>query len=93
MAIYVLYAPQPTDESAEGSIPPTDSLPLVLDEETQFRCANFVQAEIDHFGEDLEENNLTEEEQDDDEQTEEGAATGKGGRKLAGIIFEFLPPY
>lgn len=45
---------------------PTAALPLTLDDDSQYRCASFVQAEIERYAEELEElSPLTEDESED----------------------------
>ena len=56
MNLHILFAPvQATDDVA---VPPTAAMPLTLDEETQYRCAGFVQAEIERYAELLHGGNL-----------------------------------
>lgn len=54
--LHVLFAPtQPTVADAEGEAgEEADPLSLVLDDETQYRCAGYIQAEIERFAELLE---------------------------------------
>ncbi|KAI0795779.1 hypothetical protein C8Q75DRAFT_747433 [Abortiporus biennis] len=66
MNIHILFCPALT-VAPDGSDLPTASLSLILDEEVQFRCAGFVQAEIERYAEDLEEHSPHEDTASDDE--------------------------
>jgi cohesin complex subunit SA-1/2 len=73
--LHVLFcSTQPT--AADGSPLPTASFALKLDDEVQYRCAGYVQAEIERY---IEENNLhsppDHEEDGDDEGEDENANT------------------
>ncbi|KAJ7216553.1 hypothetical protein GGX14DRAFT_441986 [Mycena pura] len=62
---------------------PAEKMSISLDDEVQFRCAGYVQAEIERYAETLAETD--EEEQDDDDEDEEiENATGDEGRSNAG---------
>jgi hypothetical protein len=53
MTLHVLFAPgSPIAEEVEGE-DETTALALSLDDETQYRCAGFVQAEIERYAEHL----------------------------------------
>lgn len=54
MNLHILFAP-PQPDADDANVPPTATLPLTLDEEVQYRCAGFVQAEIERYAEDMEE--------------------------------------
>ena len=53
MNLHILFAP-PQADIHDASIPPTATLPLTLDEEVQYRCAGFIQAELERHAEDME---------------------------------------
>jgi cohesin complex subunit SA-1/2 len=50
MTVLVLFSPSQTT-AADGSPWPTASLAISLDDEVQYRCAGFIQAQIEHFAE------------------------------------------
>jgi cohesin complex subunit SA-1/2 len=50
MTLHILFCPMQTI-AADGGLFPTASLTLTLDDEVQYRCAGFVQAEIEKFAE------------------------------------------
>lgn len=52
MNIHILFCPARTI-AADGGLLPTASLALSLDDEVQYRCAGFIQAEIELFSEDI----------------------------------------
>jgi cohesin complex subunit SA-1/2 len=54
MTIHVLFAPV---QGVEGDIPllPSTIIPVKLDDEAQFRCAEYIQTEIERYAEELEE--------------------------------------
>ncbi|GBE83439.1 hypothetical protein SCP_0504880 [Sparassis crispa] len=54
MHLHTLFYPG-ASIAPDGSRLPTASLPLELGDEVQYRCAGFVQAEIEHYAEQLEE--------------------------------------
>jgi cohesin complex subunit SA-1/2 len=51
MNIHILFCPARTI-APDGRLLPTASLALTLDDEVQYRCAGFIQAEIEQFSED-----------------------------------------
>jgi cohesin complex subunit SA-1/2 len=52
MTLHILFCnTQAVD--ADGEAPPIASLALTLDDEVQFRCAGFIQAEIERYAEDV----------------------------------------
>ncbi|KAI0074611.1 hypothetical protein K474DRAFT_1765478 [Panus rudis PR-1116 ss-1] len=69
MHIEILFCP-PRGEGLNS--PPTTLLALTMDDETQYRCAGFVQAEIERYAEELEEL-APDEEEDEDEDDDEDA--------------------
>ncbi len=68
MNLDILFCPAQT-VAPDGSDLPTAALALTLDDETQYRCAGFVQAEIERYAEELDENKS--EDGDSDEQDSE----------------------
>ena len=54
MTLHILFASS-AEEDAEGKPLPLSSLALSLSDELQYRCAGFVQAEIERYAEELEE--------------------------------------
>lgn len=54
MNLHILFAP-PQEDADRAQLPPTARMPLTLDEEVQYRCAEFIQAEIERYAEDTEE--------------------------------------
>ncbi|CCM03065.1 uncharacterized protein FIBRA_05185 [Fibroporia radiculosa] len=53
MNLHILFCPAQSMAS-DGSRLPTASLPLSLDDEVQYRCAGFIQAEIERYADELE---------------------------------------
>ena len=82
MNIHILFCPAQSI-AADGSALPTASLALSLDEEAQYRCAGFVQAEIERYAEEMEEltpvNTEEEEPASDDQAEDRGSAKPKKG--------------
>lgn len=68
MNLHILFCPAQT-VAPDGSDLPTAALALTLDDEAQYRCAGFVQAEIERYAEELDENKS--EDGDSDEQDSE----------------------
>ncbi|KAI0943593.1 hypothetical protein AcW1_002723 [Taiwanofungus camphoratus] len=54
MHLHILFCPAQSI-APDGSRLPTSSLPLTLNDEVQYRCAGFIQAEIERYAEELEE--------------------------------------
>jgi cohesin complex subunit SA-1/2 len=52
MILHTLFCPTQTI-AADGSPLPTASLALVLDDETQYRCAGYIQSEIERFADEI----------------------------------------
>jgi hypothetical protein len=52
MNLYILFCPS-QKVGADGSMLPIAQLALTLDDEAQYRCAGFVQAEIERYAEDI----------------------------------------
>ncbi|KAF9817346.1 hypothetical protein IEO21_03487 [Rhodonia placenta] len=88
MNLHILFCPSQS-VAPDGSRLPTAALPLSLDDEVQYRCAGFIQAEIERYAEELEdalpaaERGSEDEEQSGDSQSEEERPT-KGGKTTAG---------
>lgn len=83
MNLHILFSPAQT-ASADGSASPTASLALTLDEEVQYRCAGFVQAEIERYAEELEvqspqDDGDSDEDGSDDQGDDRGSAQPKKG--------------
>lgn len=89
----MLFAPTPRqseDEAEEG----VDMLALTLDDETQYRCAGYIQAEIERFAELLEDDAAartgtpskrgSDDEQASEEDEEEGNTRSKSKEKEKG---------
>lgn len=53
MNLHVLFAPEVIDLSGPSPSPISAMRALTLDDEVQYRCAGFVQAEIERFAEEL----------------------------------------
>ena len=75
MNLHILFCPAQSI-APDGRELPTAALALTLDDETQYRCAGFVQAEIERYAEQLDENGsdgIESDEQDSErEQSEDG---------------------
>ncbi|KAI0672301.1 hypothetical protein C8Q78DRAFT_1026321 [Trametes maxima] len=90
LTLHILFCPSETT-APDGSRLPTAALPLSLDDEVQYRCAGFVQAEIERYAEEIAEAAPEEEagsDEDSDEQEEqsepEEQPKGKKGRVTKG---------
>ena len=59
MNLHILFCPVQAEEQP-GPASATSMLSLVLDDEVQYRCAGFVQAEIERYADELAENNQAE---------------------------------
>jgi cohesin complex subunit SA-1/2 len=55
MNLHILFCPAQSI-SPDGSALPTAAMALPLDDEVQYRCAGFVQAEIERYAEELHKN-------------------------------------
>jgi cohesin complex subunit SA-1/2 len=64
---------------------PAQKMAMSLDDEVQFRCAGYVQAEIERYAESLVEPDAGEEDEDEDEEEndsgDEGSDAGDDGKK------------
>ena len=88
MNLHILFCPSQST-APDGTPLPTASLALTLDEETQFRCAGFVQAEIERYAEELDQSSPhdsddSEAEGSDDQDEGHGRGSAhpkKGGKK------------
>ena len=86
MNIQILFCPAQS-VAPDGSPLPTAALALTLEEETQYRCAGFMQAEIERYAEDLEELSAPEDDsadgasQDDAEGRPKKGNNGNGNNK------------
>ncbi|KAI0752734.1 hypothetical protein C8Q80DRAFT_1248983 [Daedaleopsis nitida] len=88
LTLHILFCATETT-APDGSRLPTAALPLSLDDEVQYRCAGFVQAEIERYAEEFapaapEEHASSEEEDEEDEPEPEEPAKGKKGRGKKG---------
>lgn len=92
MNLHVLFCPTET-VGPDGSAFPTAPLALSLDDEVQYRCAGFIQAEIERYAEELGETVPTLDkgsDEGDSSESEDGllAKAGKGnlrrGKKAKG---------
>lgn len=72
MNLHILFCPAQS-LTADGGQLPTASLPLSLDDETQYRCAGFIQAEIERYADELEQA-LPAPERDGDEDEDSNAS-------------------
>lgn len=76
MNLHILFCPAQST-APDGSLLPTASLALTLDDETQYRCAGFVQAEIERYAEELDEISQAEEDVSEEEGTDDQAEDDK----------------
>lgn len=85
MNLHILFCP-PT----EGTVLPTSVIALSLEDEVQYRCAGFVQAEIERYADELEElapnadDGSEEEESDGEESGNESRPRRKKGKRSRG---------
>jgi len=100
MNIHILFCPARTI-ATNGGLLPTASLALTLDDEVQYRCAGFIQAEIERFSEVIGVDVSAADDNSDEESTSEDELHGandqpkvrKGGKKDgAEGNFHFLQP-
>ncbi|KAI0698963.1 hypothetical protein C8T65DRAFT_719862 [Cerioporus squamosus] len=89
LTLHILFCATETT-APDGSRLPTAALPLSLDDEVQYRCAGFVQAEIERYAEELAERapeehaSSGEDEDEEEEPAHEEPARGKKGRGKKG---------
>ncbi|CDO77437.1 hypothetical protein BN946_scf184857.g44 [Trametes cinnabarina] len=85
LTLHILFCPSETT-MPDGTRLPTAALPLSLDDEVQYRCAGFVQSEIERYAEEIAEPSSEEadgsevESDDENEQSEPERTKGKRGR-------------
>ena len=82
MNLHILFCPVQAEEQP-GPASATSMLSLVLDDEVQYRCAGFVQAEIERYADELVENNQAEndnESSSSESSEDENQETTKGKR-------------
>ena len=77
MNLHILFC-----QPSEGTVLPTSVLAITLADEVQYRCAGFVQAEIERYADALEEES-PEEEDEDEESDRDSEDEGKSKRKKA----------
>jgi cohesin complex subunit SA-1/2 len=86
MNIHVLFCPTET-VAADGASFPIASLALSLDDEVQYRCAGFIQAEIERYAEELGETTPSAETSsdgdDDSSESDDDQAAVKGKKNRA----------
>lgn len=88
MNLHVLFCP--TEKvGADGASFPIASLALSLDDEVQYRCAGFIQAEIERYAEELGEatsevQNGSDDDDASSESEDESAPAAKGKKAKAG---------
>ncbi|KAI0356888.1 hypothetical protein OH77DRAFT_1423133 [Trametes cingulata] len=88
LTLHILFCPSETT-APDGTRLPTAAVPLSLDDEVQYRCAGFVQAEIERYAEEIaepepEEEAGSEEDSDGEEEQEEADEQPKGKKGRAG---------
>ncbi|KAH9934133.1 uncharacterized protein B0H18DRAFT_1207681 [Fomitopsis serialis] len=88
MNLHILFCPTQSI-APDGSRLPTASLPLSLDDETQYRCAGYIQAAIERYADELEEASPSEgrrsdEDEDSNASDPENDGPAKGGKTTAG---------
>ncbi|OBZ76095.1 Cohesin subunit psc3 [Grifola frondosa] len=79
MTLHILFCPAESI-APDGSRLPTASLPLTLEDEVQYRCAGFVQAEVERYAEELAETSGGETSSSEDEDVSDGEHTDDEGR-------------
>lgn len=70
LTLHILFCATETT-APDGSRLPTAALPLSLDDEVQYRCASFVQAEIESYAEEIAEETPEEHESSEDDNEDE----------------------
>lgn len=88
MNLHILFCPAQS-VAPDGSPLPTAALALTLNDETQYRCAGFVQAEIERYAEELSESGHTDQEDNEidseqDQSEDDEQAKPKRKEKLKG---------
>ncbi|KAA1471951.1 hypothetical protein DENSPDRAFT_148019 [Dentipellis sp. KUC8613] len=78
MQLHILFCPPQSAETATEN-PPTSFFSLTLDDEVQYRCVGFVQAEIERYAEELEEDDSESQESEDEEEQ----SNSEGGQERA----------
>ncbi|KAI0703063.1 hypothetical protein BC835DRAFT_1319789 [Cytidiella melzeri] len=82
MNLHILFCPAQSI-APDGSALPTAALAMTLDDENQYRCAGFVQAEIERYAEELN-NNADAEPASDGEDSEQDRSEGEEEREGKG---------
>lgn len=83
MNLHILFCPSQSI-LPDGSRLPTASLPLSLDDEVQYRCAGFIQAEIERYGDELDDGaSAPDKGSEDDEDESDGSQSEGDGRGKA----------
>jgi cohesin complex subunit SA-1/2 len=89
MILHTLFCPTQT-VAADGSPMPTASLALTLDDEVQYRCAGYIQSEIERFAEEINDgtqaaaNNSEDEDSSGEEDEDRAAPKAKKGKPSKG---------
>ena len=96
MNLHVLFCPTET-VGPDGASFPIASLALSLDDEVQYRCAGFIQAEIERYAEELGESTASEHKGSDVNETSESEdddapqVKGKKGKGKKPVKDDELP--
>ena len=72
MNLHILFCPAQST-APDGSALPTAALALTLDDEQQYRCAGFIQAEIERYSEELEDLSIPDEDESEANESDEPA--------------------
>ncbi|KZT04963.1 uncharacterized protein LAESUDRAFT_702953 [Laetiporus sulphureus 93-53] len=83
MNLHILFCPAQSI-APDGSRLPTASLALSLDDEVQYRCAGFIQAEIERYADELEEAGPAREGSSDEDEESDSSRLGDEAQAKAG---------
>ncbi|OCH94580.1 hypothetical protein OBBRIDRAFT_747233 [Obba rivulosa] len=86
MNLHILFCPSQSIAS-DGSLLPTSALPLTMDDEVQYRCAGFVESEIERYAEELlgDIAKAGDESENDDAESSDGHVSDAESEKRKGI--------
>jgi cohesin complex subunit SA-1/2 len=81
MNLHILFCPTQTI-GADGGLLPLASLALTLDDEAQYRCAGFIQAQIERYAEDIDDGVTTADETASDRDSSDDSEPKEAGERL-----------
>lgn len=84
MNLHILFVPVQAAGTEDATVSSTAVLPLTLDEETQHRCAGFIQAEVERYADEIEELSPPPSEGSDEEADKSGDEEPVANRRKKG---------